>query len=304
MERGVITQEIRGGDDEPGDYMWDALKGLAYAGTPLAWPVCGTMDSVEKISEADLLRHQKEHCIGPKVLVVMAGKIPDELICWPPHQLQALVGDGGARQSVVLEPQTSPKFVFLKKDRTQANLVMAFKMPKGLSQSDRAALRLMEAVLSDGMGSRLFQVLREKYGLVYDADAVMALFPGHGLFEIRADMEPANIVSAVEVVLSELHRLAHEAVPEQELRRAREYYWGETSRRLVNPGTVAEYFAGRALLGLPLQDPYEARQLQRDVTPGQIKEVASRLFRRENLNLVLASSEISDHLKSHIEIQF
>jgi predicted Zn-dependent peptidase len=305
LERDVIIQEILGGKDEPGDYMWDELKRLAYDGTSLALPVCGTADSVKLIHEEDLLAYQARHYVGRRVVVVLVGAL-DQTGNWGAElgRLGSLPKGDCARQSIVLEPQTGPRFAFISKDREQASLILAFRMPPGLNEEERVTVRVIESILSDGMGCRFFQKLREERGLVYHVGASIARFPGHSLFKIEAEMESGNVLEAVKAILEELRCLSSEAANDQELHRAKEYYWGLASRSLVDPDAVAAHFATMAMLDLPLKDPYGVRGLQLAVTPRQIMALADWIFRSENVNLVLSSRETSEQFVSQLKSLF
>ncbi len=81
-------------------------------------------------------------------------------------------------------------------------------------------------------GSRLWQELRQKRGLVYSAQSRLVADRDRGDFEIELEAEPAHVVAAVSIIRSQLRRLQEEPVSETELR--------EAKLRLVGDALISE----------------------------------------------------------------
>lgn len=124
---------------------------------------------------------------------------------------------------------------------------------------------LAGGVLSGGMGSRLFQEVREKHGLVYAVAATTRALKGFGYTLAYAGTTPERAEETLTVLLGELGRL-YEGVNEEELERARS---GVLSQLVMQGESSAARASALArdvyLLGRP-RSLHEVRQAVEAVT--------------------------------------
>ncbi len=94
---------------------------------------------------------------------------------------------------------------------------------------DRYALRLANAVLGDGMSSRLFLEVRERLGLAYDVQSYVNAFFDTGALVVTAGVEPEQMLPALDALLVQVDKLRQTPVSETELRKVKEYVKGAPS---------------------------------------------------------------------------
>ena len=87
------------------------------------------------------------------------------------------------------------------------------------------------------MSSRLFQVVREREGLVYSIHSGNAAFRDSGLFYVYAGTEPAHFRRVVDLTLRELRTLRADGVTADELRRAKDHLKGSLMLSLESTGS-------------------------------------------------------------------
>ena len=87
------------------------------------------------------------------------------------------------------------------------------------------------------MSSRLFQVVREREGLVYSIHSGNAAFHDSGLFYVYAGTEPVHFGRVVELTLQELRSLRVDGVSDDELRRAKDHLKGSMMLSLESTGS-------------------------------------------------------------------
>ena len=74
-EKGVVLEEIKRGEDEPGDHVHDLhLQGL-WKGHGLGLPVIGTRESVSSFQRDDLWGYLGRRYVGGHLLVAAVGKV-------------------------------------------------------------------------------------------------------------------------------------------------------------------------------------------------------------------------------------
>ena len=134
-----------------------------------------------------------------------------------------------------------------KRDTTQAQLSIAVP---GLRRDhpDAWNLAVLNAVLGDGMSSRLFLGVREELGLAYDVSSGVVEYADAGAVEISAGVDPAQLPAAIEAILAELARLVDEAVGEEELAKSKAYLAGGLELRMDDTRHLASWIGGQEAL--------------------------------------------------------
>ena len=113
---------------------------------------------------------------------------------------------------------------------------------------DSWTLAVLNAVLGDGMSSRLFLSVREELGLAYDVSSGLVDYADAGALEVSAGVDPDSLPAALEAILAELARLRDELVPEDELTKAKRYLSGGLELRMDDTRHVASWIGGQEAL--------------------------------------------------------
>jgi predicted Zn-dependent peptidase len=181
--------------------------------------------------------------------------------------------------------QKQPRLRVERRDTEQAHLCLAVP---GLSlrDPDRFTLDILSAMLGEGMSSRLFLEIREKKGLAYAISSCVDHFLDAGALTIYAGVDPKQVPATVAAILTELNRIK-DGIPEDELRKTKEYCKGRMLLRMEDTRSVSSWLGGQEfLLGHILTieqvisriDAIEVRDLTR---------LARRLFVGSVLNLAV-----------------
>jgi predicted Zn-dependent peptidase len=166
-ERNVIVEELRMYRDQPQDRVHTLVEELLYPRHPLGWEVAGREEVVLGMT-ADRLREFMERCYAPsRIVVALAGPLnADEAIAAVDEAL------GGLASREVVKSKPAPRagkshLKLLGKRAEQTNLCVGWRAVH-TTHPDKYSLDMLNAVLGEGMSSRLFLELREKRGLAYD----------------------------------------------------------------------------------------------------------------------------------------
>ncbi len=93
---------------------------------------------------------------------------------------------------------------------------------------------LTNAMLGEGMSSRLYQTIREKHGLAYTVYSFVNLLSDTGVFGAYLGTDRKNIKDAIALVYHELDRIQRENVPMTELHRTKSQIKGTLMLGLEN----------------------------------------------------------------------
>ena len=150
---------------------------------------------------------------------------------------------------------------------------------------DSWTLAVLNAVLGDGMSSRLFLSVREELGLAYDVSSGLVDYADAGALEVSAGVDPDSLPAALEAILAELARLRDELVPEDELTKAKRYLSGGLELRMDDTRHVASWIGGQEALHDRVLTLEEALAAVDAVDAAAVQELAGRLFRDDAMRL-------------------
>jgi len=207
-----------------------------------------------------------------EVVTELRARLEDWAAQPPPHFQPAPEGD------------LSTRFACEDRPIEQGHLHLA--MP-GLHRyhPDRFTLALLNAVLGNGMSSRLFLKIREELGLAYAVGSSLNLLADTGAISIYSGVDPSRAVEALQAILVELDRLAQSPIPQTELEKAREYLKGGIILSLENSLSQAGWYGQQALLYPEIRALEEILAEYDAVTREEVQQMAQTIFDRKKFVL-------------------
>jgi predicted Zn-dependent peptidase len=205
--------------------------------------------------------------------------------------VQKAFGTGEANHSTFEPAPTLPngeRVMSVRRDTTQAQLCLGVP---GVRRDDPEAwtLEVLNAILGDGMSSRLFQSVREDKGLAYDVSSYVVDYADTGAFVVSAGVDPDRIAPAIAAILEELARVRDEAVPDEELARAKRYLAGRMELRMEETRHVASWLGGQEALHERVLTMDQALGELNAVTSDGIHALSRRLIRDDGLRLAVVA---------------
>jgi len=291
-ERGVIQEEIRMYEDQPSQVAQELATALLWPNNALGRPLAGTNDNIQRMRRRDLLNYRRKFYHSGNLCVTVAGKTDlaevKELL--RPLLRHFPVG-ARAQFTPVSRRQTEPRFHVVRKPIEQTQFVVGLR---GVSRHDprRSAFRLMSVILGENMSSRLFQTVREKHGLAYSISTGANYYEETGSFFINAGVENSKTIQALKLTLQTVRKLAMRAPSAKELRRAKEYTYGQLHLSLESPDSQMMWL-GEGLIGHNrVLNPDKLIQQIEAVTPEEIRAAAALLVHNERLNIAAVSPTV------------
>jgi predicted Zn-dependent peptidase len=171
---------------------------------------------------------------------------------------------------------------------TQAQLVVGVPAPPR-DHPDQWTLSVLNAVLGDGMSSRLFLEVREERGLAYDVGSSTVEYSDAGVLSVYAGVDPGRIRPTITAVLAELARLRDEDVPDQEMAKVKAYLAGRLELRLDETRYLASWIGTQEALHDRVLTPEQALAAIDAVSAADVRGLAGRLFVDEALRLAIVA---------------
>ena len=287
-EKGVIIEEINMYLDDPPRYVGDLFEKLLYGDQPSGWNIAGEKEIVKKFTKNDFVNYFGSHYVAKDTIIAVAGnidkeKIKNELI--PEFFKGARKGDKIDRLPVS-ESQNKPEILLHHKKTDQTHFILGVRGYDMFSPKLEAA-QVLSVILGGGMSSRLFIQVRERQGLAYYISSSLDPYTDHGYFATQAGVNNDKVERAIETVLKEYKSIKENLVPEDELKKAKEFIKGRLVIALEQSDDLAGFYANQWLLKNETLTPEEKLDKIMSVTAQNVQEVANEIFKPEKLNFAL-----------------
>jgi len=160
------------------------------------------------------------------------------------------------------------------------------------STPDYFALQVLNTILGGSFTSRLNQNLRETHGYTYGASSQFAMRRQAGPFVAASSVVTAKTDSALMEFMRELRRVRDEAVPQEELDKAKAYITLGLPAEFETTGAAARQFAELLLYGLPLDYYGSYIPSIQAVTAADVQRVAQRYLDPDHFAIVVVGDRI------------
>ena len=301
-ERAVIIEEIRSYLDDPSEYCQILFQTAMFGDGPLGREICGEELDIEALTAAAIHEFWRDAYRPANTVVAIVGDLAHEEAT---TLASAAFGTGnGIVPGYAPAPAlpAGPRVRTGKRDTSQAQVCVGVPALRR-DHPDSWTLAVLNAVLGDGMSSRLFLSVREELGLAYDVSSGLVDYADAGALEVSAGVDPASIPAALEAILVELARLRDDPVPEAELIKAKRYLSGGLELRMDDTRHVASWIGGQEALHDRVLTLEEALEAVDAVDAAAVRRLAGQLFRDEALRLAaVAPARYLRGLEKHLRL--
>jgi predicted Zn-dependent peptidase len=286
-EKGVIVEEMNMYFDTPRDYISGVYDSLLYGDQPLGWDIIGRKETVRGATRDTFLGYIDRWYKPERMVVGVAGQITGDL----ETEVEKLLGDletaeTGAPDPAKVQANGQARVKIHTKASDQAHLCLGVPSYP-LVHPDRYALQILSTVLGTGMSSRLFTEVRERRGLAYYIYAINHSYTDAGSLFAQAGVDIERIDEAVTTITTELHKIADEKVPADELDKARNVAKGRFVLQTESPHGLVMYGLRREVLEGEVPEPEEVLAGLDAVTADDVQRVAQDVIGGSGLNLAL-----------------
>lgn len=222
-EKKVIIEELKMGEDQPDDFLFDLFYRHQIGDNSLGRPVAGTPSGIARSTRDGLYEYYRTH-YGPEGAVLsLAGalygstaekrELTRNIEKFFNRKEHALVGKPGFKNSVFSSPEfQSPRTIKERNLKHEAKkleqISFVISLPGIKTELEQKAdLPVLTHYLGGTMSSRLFVELREKKGLCYSVSAFHSQFLHEGIWGIFCATSPEKYATAVETAIAEIKAL-------------------------------------------------------------------------------------------------
>jgi len=280
-ERAVIIEELSATQDDPQEWVNLLVEEAMWPNLPLGRDDAGSVASVSRLQRGQMMEYFDTYYRPNSLVISVAGNIDPQEVTWHVDQL---FGNWQARDQPrwqeCLPPLHAPRVRMIQKETEQTNICLA-TLGTSYASPDYYTLLVMNALLGDGMSSRLFQSIREEQGLAYDIGSYFNSYYETGNLTISAGVDPSHTEETISAIVTELARLCDEPVPGDELARIKAYVRGGMLLGLEGTQQVASWLGSQESLRHQIREIEEIISHVDTVTEQDIQRVAQACFAPE-----------------------
>ena len=270
---------------------WDRL---AFRGHPYARPIKGTLQSIATISRDDLKSYAKRVFARDKLVISVVGDIDAATLGnaldhifgpLPANSVLAPVADAN--------PPLGPTQEIIEMDVPQS---VAQFGHRGIARKDAdfiAAYVLNYIIGGGGFSSRLMEEVREKRGLAYSVYSNLYPYQHGAVFVGSVATKNEAVGQSLEVIESELRRIAEQGPTADELANAKSYLTGAYALRFESSSSIANQLLAIQIEDLGIDYVNRRNKLVEAVTLDDIKRVAKRLIEADRLITTIVGKPVA-----------
>jgi zinc protease len=286
-ERKVVQEEFRQGVlAEPYGRFQEAIQTLSYTTHPYKRTTIGTIEDLEAATATDAQNFHKTYYRPDNATLIVVGDFEQkQLDAWIDKYFNRIEKPGGVipRVTVVEPARTAEKRHVVKAPNVPLPGVAITYLAPDSKSKDLAALKIAQAILSNGESSRLYQELVYKQQIAQEASFSVDERVDKGLLNFTAIMASGKAPEMGEKsLLAELKKIQDAPVSAKELEKAKNSIVANALRGLeTNRGKAFAIGNGVIYDNDPNAVNMEIKQLQA-VTAADVQRVMKQYFADNN----------------------
>jgi zinc protease len=297
--RAQILAGLKFDENDPETVAALAWDRLAFHDHPYGRPIKGTMASIAAVAPGDLKDYATRVFARDKLVISVVGDI-DAKTLGP--LLDRVFGDLPAHAALApvadAKPPLGPALEIVEMDVPQS--VVQFGQ-RGIARKDDdfiPAYVLNYIIGGGGFASRLMEEVREKRGLAYSVYSNLYTYQHGAVLVGNVATKNEAVGQSLEVIESELKRLAEQGPTAEELDSAKSYLTGAYALRFESSSNIASQLLWIQIEDLGIDYVDRRNALVEAVTLDDIRRVAKRLIEADRLITTIVGKPVGAKAKT------
>jgi zinc protease len=272
-ERQAQLAEIKAEDDQIMRVAQQLLREALFQKHPYRQNTLGTTETLTKLTRDDLQRFYRQYVAPDNMVVCVFGDVDAAKVKQAVESQFGKMKPGKPAFKAMPERLAKSVRSEVTRPKEQAVLLLGYS-GVDLRNPDRYAMELIANAYT-GMGSRIFQRLRDELGLCYYVgfQQMIGVQPGYLTFYIGTTLE--NVGTCEKEFAAELAHLRQNGLSEEELAGAKNNLIGQRKVGMQDNGQFAMTVGLDELYGLGFDNWRTEDEKYRSVTGADIKRVVA-----------------------------
>jgi len=288
LEKDLTIKAIKRQKESTYQLAFDGWRKMVYGDGPYGHDPLGSIDDINKINKEHILPIASS-LIHRKKNLVISGKFPINLENYIENTIEfkGISNHNKAFKNInkIETPSKQRSSICTRSLNTKQVILLLGKATIRYDNKSDILLRLLSCYLGYGMSSLLFKVLREKYGVVYEAGIYHPIREQQTPFIMHASTSEEKGIITLQLLKECWEKVINSEISPEELDLVKIKYRGQMAHSLQSISQRAEHKAH--LLGIGLTKDHDKEILQRleSITSKEIKDAANRYLKNPLLSV-------------------
>ena len=285
-------QELKSISDNPSSFVFDEFRRLAFLNSIYGQNSNFILKNINNVTREDVVEFYSRIINPQNMFVTVVGDVDDNKIANEINRIVKINPNGqkfsySDMNYIPYYPTQNIESTLFKKELKAHWLVLGYKTCGIENRKDVATLSVINAILGQGMSSRLFTKLREEQGLAYTVASNVNTNMKDGFFAAYIGTNANSVEKAKKGILEEFDILKKEMVTTKELNDAKDKIMGQFLLSFETNMDEANIINWYSVLGKDLNALEQYKALIMSVNQNDIIEVANKYFSKPYIYVVV-----------------
>ncbi len=273
----------------------DEFKKVAFGGSYYGQDSKFLLTKIPSVTSDDLKSYYSEILNPENMVITVVGNVDEKKIAQKINDIfKSKTGkkiNYKEEKINVFNPQKNIDLTFTKPDTQTAWVFVGYKTCPIYNEKDMATLKVINAILGEGMSSRLFQNLREEKGLAYSVGSTMLQNILDGSFVAYIGTNNKSVDIAKKDMIDEINLLKKEYVTQKELQEAKDKILGNIVISLETNMDDASLLGYYAISERDINYLEKYKKLISEVSQTDILEFANKYFSKPYISVIVKGND-------------
>ncbi|WP_269605285.1 M16 family metallopeptidase [Prochlorococcus marinus] len=289
LEKDLTIKAIKRQKESTYQIAFDGWRKMVYGDGPYGHDPLGSIDDINKIKKEHIMPFASSLIYRKKNLVI-SGKFPINIESYIENSIafkgisKILNNQNKSYNKIELKYKQKTNICIRSLNTKQVILLLGKSTIRYDSKSD-ILLRLLSCYLGYGMSSLLFKILREKYGVVYEAGVYHPIRENQTPFIMHASTTEEKAILTLQLLKECWEKIINIEISPEELDLVKIKFRGQMAHSLQSISQRAEHKAH--ILGIGLTKDHDKEILLRlgGITSKEIKDAANKYLKNPLLSV-------------------
>lgn len=254
IEREVVLEEYRLGENNPGRIASDKIYKLAYGEHPYSRSTIGTKDAIKAFQRADFVKFRNDHYVPERCTVVVVGDVAAETMFQKARQLFGNFKSSANGPRKLVDPPKPPDTPVIEEGTAPVGstiMFLGYPAPSAHERPDVYAVDVLSFLLGQSKDSLLYRSLVKEKRLAETVDVSFLTPRQRGLLivtAVAADKKSAEMRAALTQGIA---AVAEGKFEDKDLARAKAQLIGTYQLQNESNSGIADSIGFYAALGVP-----------------------------------------------------